>query len=71
MISFFYLGFEIDWNGLHFKFVVSMRFLNCTINPFIYLINYKDFQQAIADGTFAAERHKIMVIPQAALRQSL
>ena len=44
---FFYLGFEIDWNGLHFKFVVSMTFLNCTINPFIYLINYKDFQQAL------------------------
>ena len=44
---FFYLGFEIDWNGSYYKFVVSMRFLNCTINPFIYLINYKDFQQAM------------------------
>ena len=44
---FFYLGFEIDWNGLHYKFVVSMAFLNCTINPFIYLTNYKEFQKTL------------------------
>ena len=46
---FFYLGFEIDWNGSYFKFVVSMLFLNCTINPFIYLLNYKDFQKALME----------------------
>ena len=44
---FFYLGFEVDWNGGYYQFVVSVLFLNCTINPFIYLINYKDFQKAL------------------------
>ena len=49
---FFYLGFEIDWNGSYYKFVVSMTFLNCTINPFIYLINNKDFQKALIQQFF-------------------
>ena len=44
---FFYLGFEVDWNGGYYQFVVSVLFLNCTINPFIYHINYKDFQKAL------------------------
>ena len=41
------LGLEVDWNSGYYKFTVVMVFLNCTINPFIYLINYKDFQQAL------------------------
>ena len=24
-----------------------MVFLNCTINPFIYLVNYRDYQKAL------------------------
>ena len=43
---FYSLGFEVDWNSGYYKFTVVMVFLNCTINPFIYLINYKDFQRA-------------------------
>ena len=41
------LGFEVDWNSELYNFTVSMYFLNCTINPFIYLVNYKDFQKAL------------------------
>ena len=41
------LGFEVDWNGGYYKFTVIMVFINCTVNPFIYLINYKDFQKAL------------------------
>ena len=41
------LGYKVDWNSGYYKFTVIMVFLNCTINPFIYLINYKDFQTAL------------------------
>ena len=41
------LGLEVDWNSGYYKFTVIMVFLNCTINPFIYLVNYKDFQRAL------------------------
>ena len=46
LFLFYSLGFEVDWNSGYYKFTVIMLFLNCTINPFIYLINYKDFQRA-------------------------
>ena len=46
---FFYLGFDVDWNSGYYKFVVSMRILNCTINPFVYLVNYKDFQRVLME----------------------
>ena len=41
------LGYEVDWDGVYYKFSVVMVFLNCTVNPFIYLFNYKDFQKAL------------------------
>ena len=41
------LGYEVDWTGTYYKFTVLMAFLNCTINPFIYLIKYQDFQKAL------------------------
>ena len=40
------LGYEVNWDGVYYKFSVIMVFLNCTVNPFIYLFNYKDFQKA-------------------------
>ena len=39
-------GYEVDWNSSYFLFTVLMVFLNSTINPFIYLFNYKDYQSA-------------------------
>ena len=41
------LGYHVNWNGTYYKFTVLMVFLNCTINPFIYLIKYQDFQKAL------------------------
>ena len=41
------LGYNADWNGIYFQFTVLMVFLNCTVNPFIYLIKYKDYQAAL------------------------
>ena len=41
------LGFNTNWNGIYYKFTVLMVFLNCTINPFIYLVNYQDYQKAL------------------------
>ena len=41
------LGYEVDWNSTYFNFTVLMTFLNSTINPFIYLIKYRDFQEAL------------------------
>ena len=44
----YYIGYEsFDWNSTYFNFTIIMVFLNCTINPFIYLIKYKDFQEAL------------------------
>ena len=42
-----HLGFHANWNGTYYKFTVLMVFLNCTINPFIYLVNYQDYQKAL------------------------
>ena len=40
-------GFEIDFLGTYHQFTVLMVFLNCTVNPFIYLIQYRDYQEAL------------------------
>ena len=41
------LGYPLDWDGAYYKFAVLMAFGNCTINPFIYLIKYQDYQRAL------------------------
>ena len=43
------LGYEVDWNSTYFKFCVTMIYLNCTVNPFVYLIKYQDYQKALRD----------------------
>ena len=43
----FNIGYNVDFNGTFFKVSILMAFVNCTINPFIYLIKYKDYQQAL------------------------
>ena len=43
----FHLGYDLDWNGTYYKFTVLMVFVNCIVNPFIYLIQYKDYQEAL------------------------
>ena len=41
------LGFNVNWNSSFYQSTVVMAFLNCTINPFIYLAKYQDFQSAL------------------------
>ncbi len=43
------LGFSVDFDGTYHDFTVLMTFLNCTINPFIYLLKYKDYKMALKD----------------------
>ena len=43
------LGYDADWNSIYYRFTILMIFLNCTINPFIYLIKYKDYQVALRE----------------------
>ena len=44
-----HLGGEVDWSSDLYHFCLGMYFLSCTINPFIYLVNYKDFQKALME----------------------
>ena len=53
----FNLGYDADFNGTFFKFSVVMAFGNCTINPFIYLLKYKDYHTALR-YSFVCIRHK-------------
>ena len=40
-------GYDINFNTTYFQFTVLMVFLNCIVNPFIYLIKYRDYQEAL------------------------
>ena len=48
-------GFEVNWNGFVNKFGVTMAFTNCTVNPFVYLIKYRDYQKALR-GLFGCKK---------------
>ena len=43
------LGYDADWNGTYFKFCVAMIYLNCTVNPFVYLFSYQDYHRALRE----------------------
>ena len=43
----FNIGYHADLNGTFFNVAILIAFFNCTINPFIYLIKYKDYQRAL------------------------
>ncbi len=45
----FILGYPIDLNSVYRHFVIQMVFLNCTVNPFIYLVKSLDFQHALRE----------------------
>ena len=40
-------GYNLDFNSTYFSVSILMVFLNCTVNPFIYLIQYRDYQKAL------------------------
>ena len=43
----FNCGYDINFGSPYHQFTVLMVFLNCTVNPFIYLIKYRDYQEAL------------------------
>ena len=43
------LGYDADWNGTYFKFCVAMIYMNCTINPIVYLVSYQDYHRALRE----------------------
>ena len=51
------LGYDIDFNSTHWKFSTLMAFVNCTVNPFIYLIKYRDYQEALRE-LFGCQKKK-------------
>ena len=52
----FNFGFQIDWDLPAYQFLVFMICVNCVINPFIYLIQYKEYQRALK--VLLCERNK-------------
>ena len=43
----FYCGYPIDWNSHYYHIIGLMVFLNSTINPFVYIVMYRDYQIAL------------------------
>ena len=43
----FNCGYDLNFKSTYYQFTVVMIFLNCTVNPFIYLIKYRDYQEAL------------------------
>ena len=39
-------GYDLDFNNTYYQYTILMVFLNCTVNPFVYLIKYRDYQEA-------------------------
>ena len=49
------LGYKADWDSTYYKNTVIMVFLNCTVNPFIYLIKYQDYQKALKNFIYCGK----------------
>ncbi len=43
----FNLGMEMNWNSPLYQTTVFMICVNCVINPFIYLVQYRDYQNQL------------------------
>ena len=48
----YFVGYDVNWNGLYYKFCISMVYINCTVNSFVYLIKYQDYQRALKKVCF-------------------
>ena len=51
-------GYELDFNSTYFQFTILMVFLNCTVNPFIYLIQYRDYKEALRAFFHCKKEHE-------------
>ena len=45
----FNFGWQVNWDSPAYQFFVLMICVNCTINPFIYLAQYKEYQNALKE----------------------
>ena len=52
MYLMFNLGYDLNFNGTLLKFSILLVFLNSTVNPFIYLFKYQDYQKALKKCLF-------------------
>lgn len=43
------VGYSVDFHGFYFNFSLLVAFGNCTVNPFVYLLKYKDYQVALRE----------------------
>ena len=50
-------GYDINFNTAYYEFTILMVFINCTVNPFIYLINYRDYQEALKTLFYCNKGH--------------
>ena len=52
------LVYPIDWNGTFFKVATLLAYGNCTINPFVYLLMYNDYQEGLKYLLFCRKKGK-------------
>ena len=43
----FNVGYKVEFDSEAYQFLVFMVCVNCTINPFIYILQYKEYQEAL------------------------
>ena len=41
------IGYKVEFDSEVYQFFVLMVCVNCTINPFVYLVQYKEYQTAL------------------------
>ena len=51
-------GYDINFNTTYVQFTVLMVFLNCTVNPFIYLMKYRDYQEALKTFLYCKKKQE-------------
>ena len=60
----FNIGYKADFNSIYFNIMVIMVFINCIVNPFIYLIKYKDYQEGLRHWLYRRKQqdsHKLSI----------
>jgi len=47
MLAIDYGGHIIDYGSWYYEFTFVLIYINCLINPFIYVAKYREFQQGV------------------------
>ena len=43
----YHCGYDLNFNSTYLQVTILVVFCNCTVNPFIYVIEYRDYQEAL------------------------